>query len=75
MMEDDPDYGYYCETGDDNVTPVKKNNNNNLTNTGKANSVISNDLSMIDVILIIKKFPTFFYTALPDIKWAFPDPD
>lgn len=23
MMEDDPDYGYYCETGEDNVTPVK----------------------------------------------------
>ena len=22
MMEDDPDYGYYCETGEDNVTPV-----------------------------------------------------
>ncbi|CAH3196378.1 unnamed protein product, partial [Porites evermanni] len=21
MMEDDPDYGYYCETGEDNVTP------------------------------------------------------
>lgn len=22
MMESDPDYGYYCETGEDNVTPV-----------------------------------------------------
>lgn len=22
MMENDPDYGYYCETGEDNVTPV-----------------------------------------------------
>ena len=22
MMEDDPDYGYYCETAEDNVTPV-----------------------------------------------------
>ena len=22
MMEDDPDFGYYCETDDDGVTPV-----------------------------------------------------
>ena len=22
MMENDPDYGYYCETGEDNLTPV-----------------------------------------------------
>ena len=21
-MENDPDYGYYCETGEDNLTPV-----------------------------------------------------
>lgn len=24
MMEDDPDFGYYCETDDDGVTPVTK---------------------------------------------------
>ena len=24
MMEDDPDYGYYCETDEDNATPVAK---------------------------------------------------
>ena len=24
MMENDPDYGYYCETGEDNLTPVIK---------------------------------------------------
>ena len=28
MMENDPDYGYYCETGEDNVTPVKIMHNN-----------------------------------------------
>ena len=33
MMEDDPDYGYYCETAEDDVTPV-------ITDIGKQRQTI-----------------------------------